>query len=413
MERIELSVLQDALGIGAPWAIKSVVVDAENQRFNIHLDLHDRKKVLGFFDSGRKDSQSLAVGAWQYQTVGNFRCIIHAAIPVASDSGVTSPAVMSLAAFLGHPSRSYSNLIRQQVALAELKGMDVNVMSSVFGLEPSLITTILDDLQKSSVQSRSLAFLPTEVDPSWNKILRDQMLIKTTSLPLKLLLSKMKLTANKVSSEQQRQELVQELRQFFVANTAVLDSEIDQICGISGNTMQQRVKVAKTQQKLVLPALKNPLWLDLLSGKLKLNSQSVPLNLLISRQRMAFLQGHNVREKVQAIETIREYFRKNYRSLKPELVLLNRAMDIRSKTLLRLPEADNEIWQKVLTDDSFVPSDNVAYKLLLAKLRSQLARDDDGGIKIEAATRVREFIKQNQKSMRRELDTLIAKVGAV
>lgn len=409
MEQLDLRSLENALGIYHPWAIKTASADADEKCFDVHLELRDKKRLLGLFGSHRKSNdEALSTGCWEYISVGNFRCKIHAQIPASIESAAPiSLALINQAAFLGNPSRKYSNHLRQQIALAQIKGLDISMIAELLNIDTATIQTIEEDLKAAPTQVKALAYLPSETDPSWTKVLLDQQLLRTNVLPLKLLLSKLKLSAAKSESADEIQSYVIELRKFFVANANSMDSEIDQLCGLSSEKMQHRVRAVKNKQKLVLPSIKNPLWLDLLSGKLRLNSHSIPLNLLISRQRVAFVQGPNTQAKIQAIEIIRTYFRKNYRTLKPELVLLNRAMRIKEKTQVRLPNPDDNIWQKILVDDNFVPSDHVAYKLLLAKLRTQITTEQDPVIKLEAARRIRDFIKQNQKSMRKELSLLL------
>ncbi|MFT7559219.1 MAG: hypothetical protein ACI93R_001124 [Flavobacteriales bacterium] len=410
MEKIDLIGLGNALGIYDPWAIKSFKADDENKTFDIHLEIKDQKRLFGLFGSHKKSGDTgLLKGHWVYMPIAGYRCIIHAEVPEQSIN-MDAPLSLSLinqSCFLGHPSRPYSNYVRQQLALAQIKGIDTKTISDFFQLGENVPSAVLTDLNNTTAQIQSLAFLPTEVDPVWERILLDKQLLKTAVLPLKLLLSKQKIQASKIGTSIGIKPLIIELRKFFIANAHLMDNEIEQLCGITSQKLQQRARANKSKQRLVLPSIKNPLWLDLLSGKLNLNSQSVPLNLLISRQRMAFIQGHNTQEKIQAIETLRDYVRKNYRNLKPELVLLNRAMNIRQKSTVQLPNPDHRVWQHILENDNLVPSENIAYKLLLANLRTRIASKGDPVVKIQAARRIRDFIQQNQKTMRTELGALL------
>lgn len=416
MERIELRGLEVALGIASPWMVKTVKTNHTEKVFDVYLELSDRKRLFGLFDSGkRSDGEELLSGSWQYMTLGGYRCVIHGQIPNTGnhDSEGLSYFLLTQAAFLGNPNRNYSNYLRQQVALLQIKGLDNDLIAQVLQLSLRTVATIADDIEHASNHVKTLIYLPTEVDRVWEAVLRDQLEIKTNTLSLKFLLSKLKLNASGAKDANQIQPFVEELRKFFMTNASLLDKEIDQLCGITSKSMLQKASTTKSRQKLVLPALRSPVWLELLSGKLKLNSHSVPLNLLISRQRTAFINGDSPQEKIHAIETIRHYFRQNFRTLKAELVLINRAMAIRDKSKMSLPGPEHSVWQKILQDDSFIPSNHVAYKLLLAKLRAQVARENDPTIKRDAALRIREFIKQNHKSMRQELVLLHKQSAAV
>jgi len=80
---------------------------------------------------------------------------------------------------------------------------------------------------------------------------------------------------------------------------------------------------------------------------------------------------------------------------------------------LSLPDAEHRIWQRILEDDSFVPSNHVAYRLLLAKLRAQVSSKPEPVVKLEAARRIRDFLKHNQRAMRQEVGVLLKQVAAV
>ncbi|WP_019603890.1 hypothetical protein [Teredinibacter turnerae] len=416
MEKNDLRDLEAALGIASPWSIKSIKVNEKDHAFDVFLEVADQKRLFGFLDSYKRSQDvELVSGSWQYMSLGTFTTIIHADIPrLGNDNeNVVGPENIIQPAFLGHPSRQYSNFVRQRVALGQIKGLDSSVIAETINIDESLVSLVLSDIAKSNADIRTLSCLPTEVDPVWERILRDQVLLRTTMLPLKFLLSKLKLTATKITDSRKILPLVCDLRDFFVEHVAAMDSEVDQVCGITTERQQQYARAAKSRHRLVLPSVKSPVWLDVLSGRITLNSQSVPLNLLISRQRSNFVQGRTKEEKIEAIETLREYFRKNYRTLKAELLLLNRAMNIRQKSGVELPDPEHAVWQQILNDDTLVPSSHIAYKLLLAKLRAQVTTKPDPVVKLEAARRIREFLSQNQKSMREELNLLLKQTAAV
>ena len=409
MERFDFSALNNVLGIYRPWSIKSVEADNSKSQLLVNLEANKKKKKFSFFESKKNEDEVLIEGSWQYQQMGSFRSVIQAQTsPLQTDVPI-SETLLSLPAFVGHPARKYSNFLRQQVALAQLKGLSNAMIASTLFIDEALIEQIIKDINNSPSKSRALVCLPTEIDPVWNKVLTDKIHIRTYVLPLKLLLSKLKLAAVR-TEEVDSFEMITQLRDFFLANVHLMDNEIDQICGID-EKIKSRVQQQKSKQRLILPSLRNPLWLNVLTGKLKLNSLSVPLNLLISRQQVVFLNSKTMEEKIEAIDMVRQYFRKHYRSLKAELLLINRAMEVREQSQWRLPDPDHVIWQKILDDKDFVSSDHIAYKLLLAKLRSQVSLSKDPVVKLEAARRIRKFLHENQKSMRNELNTILLQFG--
>lgn len=408
MDKIDLNSLAALMGVSHPWSIKAVNIDEHNQIINVSLDtVKEKKKLFGFIEShSDKNVDNQVSGKWFHSPIGTFDCVIHADLPETNSSQAINSALIQQPAFIGSPERNYTNLMRQRVALAQIKGTPASIVLDCFGIKESIYKQITDDLDKATPLTKSLAYIPTEIDPVWRRVLSDQLLLRTNMLPFKLLLAKLKLSTAKAESAEQVSKNVNELRNFFMSNVQQLDAEIDQLCGVVNEQMRRQVSAVKTKQKLILPALKNPVWIDLLTGKLALNSQSVPLNLLISRQRVAFIQGKDSPSKVRAIETLREYFRRGHRGLKPELVLINRAIAINDKTKMRLPNSDHDIWQRILSDKNLIPSKHVAYNLLLSRLRAQVKTAQDPVVKLEAARSIRDFMQQNQRTLQRELSVI-------
>ena len=115
----------------------------------------------------------------------------------------------------------------------------------------------------------------------------DKFHLRTQLFSLKLLLSKLKLTMIDPKVETKLSDSVVELRKFFISHANSLDTELSQICALS--TKKQSVEERRsTVTKLVLPSLKNSIWLKLISAKIDLGSNNMPLNLFLVRLRHAF-----------------------------------------------------------------------------------------------------------------------------
>jgi hypothetical protein len=127
------------------------------------------------------------------------------------------------------------------------------------------------------------------------------------------------------------------------------------------------------------------------------------LNLFLVRLRHAFQNSADNNARVLTLNSLREFFKKNARSLKPELVLINKLMNAPEETQFTLPGEQHDIWKRILKDDSFIPSAHMAYKLLLSNLRSQLLMNPDPVVELNAARKIREFINHNQRFMQQEL----------
>ncbi len=416
MDRKDFRDLELALGIQAPWFIKFARFNEGDKCYDVVLDTGDKNLLTTFFSTAKKvDDSDLVTGRWRYMNVGIYPVYVHANVPktISTENGQISREIISRMAFLGDTTRNYSNFLRQQVALAQAKNIDQQSIANFLGVNDSTVQVIVEDLRRSDVKVQRLALVPTETDKIWEQLIRNHHSLRTQVLPLKFLLSRLSLAAAKVTNSGKLYNLTIELRKFFIENHVQLEVEIEQICGVNTDHLRQQVRQNAVKQKLVLPSVRSSVWIDLLTGKVNLNSGSVPLNLLISKQRNVFVQGNTDNEKLQAIETIRQYFKKNYRTLIQELTLLNKSMKNVSTSEILLPEVDHKVWQKIIEDENFIPSEHMAYRLLLAKLRAQVMTKPDPVIKLQAARRIRDFLGQNRKSMRQEVGVLMKQMAAV
>lgn len=413
MDKLDLRDLEDVLGIYSPWSIKSARPSDQGRVFDVYLEPADRTRLFGLLSTSNKSAEPTQPGSWHYTSLGKYRVMVHAQLPSAGDQGpALNYSTLTQPCFLGSLSRKYSNHLRQQVAMAQVRGLTTSLIAELLDIDATVIETIQQDLGNAPSQVQFLACIPTELDPVWEKILRSEITLTTQVLPFRLLLNKLQLAASQTKRTADLVNHAVELRKFFIANASILGNEIEQISGGSTQSRTNQPQGLTSIKKLILPGLGNPVWQELLTGKMQLNSSSIALNLLISKQKAAFAQAGQPSEKLAIVELIRGYFLKNYRMLKPELLLINRACAIREKTRYRLPEPDHAIWQQILQDDSFIPSNHIAYKLLLARLRAQVRTASGPAARIDAARRIREFIKQNHKSMKQELVYLFKQANA-
>jgi len=325
MDRKDLRDIETSLGIQSPWTIKLLRYNDRNKCFDLAIESIDKKRkfpLLGNKASKVNNNDDLIVGRWRYANLGFYPCVIHAKVPksISLEGVPISRDIISQPAYFGDPSRNYSNYIRQQVAITQIKGLDFAPLKSALGLSDAMIQQILGDIESTSLVGKQLAYLPTEIDPIWGKILNNQFSLKTQLLPLKFLLSRLTMIASKNPSAENLSKTRFELRKFFLDNYTQLESEIEQVCGINSTKLKQQSRSVKAKQRLVLPSSTNKVWAELLGGNINLHSNNMALNLLIFRQKTAFNRASDASEQQKAVESLRSYFKKNYRNLIKELV---------------------------------------------------------------------------------------------
>lgn len=401
------------LGINAPWSIQDVNIDEKNKIIQIALSCHIEKSRFSFFSKGN-DTENNKIAStgldkrWIHTSIGYYSCHITSSFysPDISGEGISKDSLLQ-PNFLGDPHRNYTHQLRQQVALNQIRGIAPDAISNILRIDQSLVDEIINDIEKTSESYRLATCLPCESDPIWENMIYDKFHLKTQIFPLKLILSKLKLSMIDPQVEVKLSDSVNELRKFFISHINTLDAEVSQISALSmkKQSLEERHNVTT---KLVLPALKNDIWVKLITGKIDLNSTNMPLNLFLVRLRHAFHNADDNNARVFALSSLREFFRKNARSLKKELVLINQMMNAPEQAQHSLPDERNEIWKRILKDDTFIPSSHIAYKLLLSNLRSQILMNPDPVIELNAVKRVRDFIKHNQRFMQQELRMVLS-----
>jgi len=400
------------MGINAPWSIQEVVIDEKSQIIQLELSYASESSRFSFFskssgNTADKITHSEKSKRWQHISLGYYTCYISSSHfdQTTSPIGISREALVQ-PHFLGGMNRNYTHLLRQQVSLAQIRGLNREAIANMYKLDLNLVDEILTDIEKTPDSYRLATYLPTEADPIWERIITDKLHLKTQMFSLKLLLSKLKLTFFDSQNEHKIKESISELRKYFIAHVNSLDAEYSQICALS--TQKKAVEERRSSAlKLVLPALKNSIWLKIITDKVNLNSGNMPLNLFLVRSRHAFQNSSDNNTRLVVLNSVREFFRKNARSLKAELVLINKLMNAPEERQFTLPNEQHQIWQRILKDDAFIPSSHMAYKLLLSNLRSQLLMNPDPTVELNAARRVRDFINHNQRFMQEEMRQVI------
>ena len=401
------------LGINSPWSTQDVNIDEKNKIIQITLSYHFEKSRFSFFSKANDVNNNKIVDTgltkrWLHGSIGYYSCHILSSFydPNISSAGISRDALLQ-PNFLGDPNRNYTHQLRQEVALAYIRNLTPDAIANILRIDQSLVDDILSDIEKTPESYRLATCLPCESDPIWEHMIYDKFHLKTQLFPLKLILSKLKLSMIDPKVDVKLSDSVNELRKFFISHINTLDAEVSQIVALS--MKKQSIEERRnTTTKLVLPALKNSIWLKLITGKLDLGSSNMPLNLFLVRLRHAFQNTDDNNARVFALNSLREFFRKNARNLKKELVLINQLMNTPEEDQYSLPDERSEIWKRILKDDSFIPSSHIAYKLLLSNLRSQILMNPDPVVELNAVKRVRDFIKHNQRFMQQELRLVLS-----
>lgn len=401
MEKLQKSDLEQILGIYSPYSIRSMELNPVDETLLLVLEesAHKSRFSLRAKPSSKReaDQSNKQSFQWQHVRLGRFTTYIKARINPNSTN-------LNRFTFLGDASKQYSYGLQQLVEQCKSRGLDSDGITALLGVDLVTTKSILMDLEASESERRAEAVLPLESDPIWRAILTHDVNLTTKLLPLKLLLSRLKLNVYNKKDAETVQGAVAELRQFFAQHAHQLKGEYAQL-GITLSTATSEPK-AKSKLKLKLPGLNNPIWVQILSGTFDLHSRDMPLNLFITKLKKQFADCEDENAQRLIISDLQSFFKKNARSLIPELKILTRIITGESEngtSSASLPQSDHVIWQRLLENQASLPTDKMNYLLLLSKLRSTLLSSEDETVRSNAMQQLHDFFVQNQSLMTNEI----------
>lgn len=408
MEQMSFANLSLALGLFAPWEIVQLKVNDETREAHIYVERKTNKRMFRLFD--QRGSGETRAGVWQHGNIGEYRSFIHADVPF--DPTMRNAVIPSFLAeqpsFLGHPARRYTNYLRQRVAVSQMYGIDVEQIGRLLNIDSEVVKVIAEDLKRAQQGPRLLPFIPVESDAVWSDLIVDKLRLRTESMPLKYLLSKLKIAASKVSAREERFSMVIELRDFFIKNARQLEKEIEQLCGIVTDKQRKKASVATSRQKLILPRQDHPVWGVILSGTELINSKNYAFSLFYTQQRSQFTHGKDAQAKAKAINSMRDYIKMKYQQLRPEIIHMNEIYRKYNKASAEdrvLPPENNLVWKSILENQFQIGSNHMGFNLMLSQLKMKLAKNTHSSG--EAVRQLRKFMLQNRSSMSSEIQKIL------
>lgn len=411
MSKISKNELEQVLGIFEPWYIEDVKFIQRSEQMHIVLAQAVEKtsySLLGINKRRQKSEvENSAICRWNHIRLGKYSTVIETKqsyVEAALSQSVS--AVKARIPFIGEIDKDYSFHLEQLVRIASSRQVSMDNMSAICQLDMDLLKKIQSDISESLSSEKYSNPIPPDTDPVWRGILTDKTRLSTKLFPLKLLLSNLKLKVSERSDDPVvLQKSVAELRSFFESHASELKNEIAQVSGGFVGTARKAQNANKV--KLILPGVKNQIWHEVLTGVLKIPTNNMALNLLISKMRL--IHGRPGEDRAKLYAELRSFFHKNARTLKPELLFLTKQLqkDSSPQTTTILPASNHSIWQRILYDDGYLPANNLPYQLLLTNLRASLGESGTREAEANAANRLRMFFIKNQGLMKKEVNQII------
>jgi len=396
MDSLKTQDLAQILGLYSPWNIKEIELAQEAESIIISLEKTNEKGRFSFLAGAKKGQQ--VTRKWQHVRFGHYNTFIEATMSLeelAEISGDRPPA------FLGSEHKTITRELADTIRIAYSRSLTSDIISGLLGISTEIVETEIREIETEEQQKRSVALLPLESNPIWRGVLTDQIKLSTRLLPLKLLMSRLKLDVSKsLGNNDVLQKSVSELRNFFIRHAHQLTHEYEQV-GARNSAEPQAPGTTKT--KLVLPGTKSILWHQLLIGELDLNTSSMPLKLNLAQQRRSYLSASKDTERLDVVRNIQLFFKHNARNLIPELRILTDLLEKhKSGGNIQLPPISHDIWKKLLLDDKLLSSDKINYRLLLSRLKTNYRRNHDEG----SIEQLHSFFSQNARAMTEEIQVI-------
>ena len=396
MERLSRRDLEQILGIYAPFAIKDIALDLENETLEVQVEEQLSKR--GLFGTSKPKSRYKSV-LWNHVKTGRFSTIIQLE---ATPNTFSKSRTLNPPAFMGPESANYTYQLQQTVMLAASKALSSDAIHAITGIERGLVNQIITDSQTEEQESQVNSQLPLETDPIWRAIIQHEVSFKTSLPSLRFLISKLELSCfNAKDDPSVMQEAVATLRQFFIKNRSQLKSEYAQI-GVNQTPEKPAENNDNKKNKRVTLTVDHPIWNSILSGEVDLLSKNTGLNLYITQLKSLYRKPEaTAQDKFQIAKELLSYLKKNMAKLKPELMSISKMVNQLNEQASdgSLPDETHQIWQQVLEGKVNIESQQMALKLLLVKAR---ATDD----KLEAGRIISQYFARNTRVLSAEIEQL-------
>jgi hypothetical protein len=163
--------------------------------------------------------------------------------------------------------------------------------------------------------------LPTESALVWQRIINGDQQLTTSMVGLQMILEQARKSVQRDPSTVNRQVGVRILYQFFIKHKARLSQEIAQLTDSSATPVAPLTTASQATDSS-LPDENNPVWGELINGKIKLRSNAVSLKLLLGRIRQTSTTNSTEAQRISGAQILRNYFIRNQQRHSDDIQLL-------------------------------------------------------------------------------------------
>ena len=395
MDSLKNEAFAKILGIYHPWVVKSLEISADSESLTIVIEKQADKARFSFLATNRKSQQ--VTRRWQHIRFGHYTTYIQASMSLDELSEATDS---NCPAFLGMDGKNITRELEDTIRIAYSRSLIPDIISGLLGVKAELVEAKIREIETEESHLKSLPLLPLESDPVWRGVLLDEVKLSTRLLPLKLLLSRLKLDIIRNPKDKEfLQRSSAELRNFFTRHAPQLKSEYEQVGATKARPSQSGTS---NKTKLILPSTQNLIWHEILMSERDLKTSSMSLKLNLAHKKQSYAAADTKQDKLEVVRTLQIFFKRNARQHIPELKLLTAMLDVQKGKGDDLPPANHDIWKQLLIDDQILNSEKINYRLFLSKVKLNYLRNHDD----ESIELLRDFFSKNAKAMTEEIDKI-------
>ena len=434
----EMDCLSQILDVRDPWKVVDISVDTRNTQLDIYLGFDDevKKNLFGAaakkFFFGRAPSlvcpecnaalpvrTDYAPVRFQHLPIAGLRTYLHVPPPDVVQSEKSDCVCQRSWAAPGlhctPAMRNHALAVLQVVAAT-------GIASQLVGLPESELKEIVKSLQvvgegvPATVEKIGVdaSGIPHVDHPVWQLLIKGEVLLETNSVPLRMLLQRIRRNYAVSPGPASAGEGAEALRQFFLRNKKILHRELQQLGTPHLAAVQQSGVVgAKEEDDEGIPAADDQVWKALIYGDLRLQTTMVGLQMLIEKARTSIGQDPSDQNFKELTASLRKFVLKHRRRLSSEIGMLQGnlaaghaapAGDVAEDD--QYPQADHPVWLELIRGEKKLSHDILSFNLLLQTSRRLLGQEPTETRILEEADKVRNFIMKYKKITAHEIQQL-------
>jgi hypothetical protein len=311
------AVMGELLGVHTPWTVTDVLVVEGAERMVI-IQIEQPPPYKRHFWSDSRQAPVRRWVNWAHAGMGDLRCEI--SLGLRDGQEIPDDAVWA-----GEPESPFTKTLSRLVVDLLLDGVPIEQLCNVLRLPfadlwkfkfrldrgmirgtgrsaPSTLPPAAGGLPRVLAAGRPGApadAVPPERSPVWLGLLLGRVMLDVRTLGLKLLLATLQREARMHRDADLHAQAAHTLHEYFVKNAPVLVHEISQLHGALSAALARRPSTISPDPHPTLttitgghghagdelPAVTEPLWLELLQGTRDLDVRALSLKLLLTKLR--------------------------------------------------------------------------------------------------------------------------------